>query len=209
VQGMADAELTDRQRDAVLSLRLYNNRDLRNLHCGWIPTEWCGPKGKWRLQIFSTGWLAYLVLQGFSAVHIASVTATTWMLLLNAIVGFQILDDGTPLSMGLMLISSAILFIGTGYIALDTGFSWTGFFDPDLTGNNQSYSLYTLYQLVPLVFLFGFFCLETVLVLRVLREKRPMRMLLPICAHQSVLIAPQCSWLARLCSLLSVRSSNT
>ena len=112
--------------------------------------------------------------QGFSAAHIALVVSTIWILMLNAAVGFQVIEDGTPLSTGLLIFSSLLIFIGTGYIALDTGFSWTGFFDKDLNAPNQSYPLYTLYQLVPLVFLFIFFCLETYLVLRILGERKPM-----------------------------------
>jgi len=95
--------------------------------------------------------------------------------MMNGVVGFQILDDGTPLSLGLIFGSAAALFVGTGYIALDTGFSWTGFFNSTLDAPyNRSYSLYTLYQLVPLVFLTIFFLLELILVLRVLGEKKPM-----------------------------------
>jgi hypothetical protein len=77
-------------------------------------------------------------------VHIAAITATSWILLLNALVGFQLLDDGTPLSVGLFAGSAVVLFIGTGYIALDTGFSWTGHFDSSLSGNNRNVGLYVL-----------------------------------------------------------------
>lgn len=102
------------------------------------------------------------------------IIATTWVLLMNAVVGFQILDDGTPLSLGLILISAAILFIGTGYITLDTGFNWTGEFAKSYDAPNRNIALYVLYQLVPLVFLVVFYVLEGVLVLRVLGEVRPM-----------------------------------
>lgn len=95
--------------------------------------------------------------------------------MLNGIVGYQLLDDGTPTSLALILTSAAALFIGTGYIALDHAFSWTGFWDDTLSSPNRSYSLYTLYFLVPLIFLVVFFFLETILVLRILGEKRPMR----------------------------------
>jgi hypothetical protein len=98
--------------------------------------------------------------------------------MLNGLVGYQLLDDGTPVSVGLLFISSLVIFIGTGYIALDTGFSWTGYWDDTLAGENQAYALYTLYQLVPLVFLVIFFCLEAFLVLRVLGERKPMLYLL-------------------------------
>jgi hypothetical protein len=95
--------------------------------------------------------------------------------MLNGLVGYQFLDDGTPISVGLLLISALVVFIGTGYIALDTGFSWTGYWNDTLSGENQAYALYTLYQLVPLVFMVVFFCLEAFLVLRVLGERKPMR----------------------------------
>ena len=102
------------------------------------------------------------------------IVATLWILLLNAVVGYQLLDDGTPLSLGLIVGSAAALFVGTGYIALDTGYSWTGHFDGSLSGQNHNIGLYVLYQLVPLVFLFAFFVLETALVIRVLGERKPM-----------------------------------
>lgn len=94
---------------------------------------------------------------------------------MNGAVGYQILDDGTLLSLGLIFGSAAALFVGTGYIALDTGFSWTGYWDSTLVAPNRSYSLYTLYQVAPMAFLVIYFILQTYLVLRVLGEKRPMR----------------------------------
>ena len=102
------------------------------------------------------------------------ITASLWILMLNALVGYQLLDDGTPISLGLMVGSALVIFIGTGYIALDTGYSWTGHFDSSLTGQNKNIGLYVLYQLAPLIFLFAFFVLETVLVIRVLGERKPM-----------------------------------
>lgn len=96
--------------------------------------------------------------------------------MLNGMVGYQLLDDGTAVSIGLLVISSLVLFVGTGYIALDTGFSWTGYWNSSLELPNQAYALYTLYQLVPLVFLVIFFLLESFLVLRILGERKPMRM---------------------------------
>lgn len=94
--------------------------------------------------------------------------------MLNAAVGYQMLDDGTPVSLGLLLGSAAVLFIGTGYIALDTGYHWTHHFDGSYTDQHRNIGLYVLYQLVPLIFLTIYFILETVLVLRVLGERKPM-----------------------------------
>ena len=114
------------------------------------------------------------VRRAFSAVHIAAIVATLWILMMNGAVGFQLIDDGTIVSIGLIFGSAAALFVGTGYIALDTGFSWTDYWIPTTSAPNQAYALYTLYQLVPLIFLVVFFLLETILVLRVLGEVRPM-----------------------------------
>ncbi|CAI6333904.1 unnamed protein product [Periconia digitata] len=114
------------------------------------------------------------VRRGFVAAHLAAVVATLWILMLNGLVGYQLLDDGTPISLGLIVASAAAFFIGVGYVALDTGFSWTGFWDSSLSGDNQSYALYTLYFLGPLVFLVVFFLLEAFLVLRILGERKPM-----------------------------------
>ncbi|KAF2672079.1 hypothetical protein BT63DRAFT_187339 [Microthyrium microscopicum] len=116
------------------------------------------------------------VVRGFSAIHIAAVTVTAWILLLNGAVGYQIVEDGTAVSLGLIAFSSVIIFIGTGYIALDTGFSLTSYWADDMTLNdpNRAYALYTLFLLVPLVFIALFFCLEIFLVLRVLQEFTPL-----------------------------------
>lgn len=96
--------------------------------------------------------------------------------MLNGAVGYQLIDDGTILSVSLMVISGALLFIGTGYIALDTGLNWSGYWATSGVQSppNQNYALYTLYFLVPLVFLFIYFVLEAVLVVTVLREVKPM-----------------------------------
>lgn len=98
---------------------------------------------------------------------------------MNGAVGYQILDDGTPVSITLILASSLVFFIGTGYIALDTAFSWTGQWDHSWEPLHRNIALYVLYQLWPLICLVVFFILETILVIRILGEARPMGMLPP------------------------------
>ncbi|EGP90374.1 unnamed protein product [Zymoseptoria tritici ST99CH_1A5] len=157
---------TDRKKAAV------GRREMQIFLIGYIIIEIC--------EIFTIGGfpLDAAVRRAFSAAHIAAVVATLWILMMNGAVGYQLIDDGTPLSIGLVFGSAAALFVGTGYIALDTAFSWTGFFDDTLPLPNQAYALYTLYQLVPLVFLVVYFLLETFLVLKVLGEIRPMLFLI-------------------------------
>ncbi|RDL38265.1 Uncharacterized protein BP5553_02605 [Venustampulla echinocandica] len=143
-------------------------REMQIFLIGYIIIEIC--------EIFTVGKfpLNHKVLVAFTGIHLGMIVATLWILMLNAIVGYQLLDDGTPLSIGVIVASAAALFVGTGYIALDTGYSWTGHFDSSLSGNNRNIGLYVLYQLAPLIFLFAFFALETALVIRVLGERKPM-----------------------------------
>lgn len=114
---------------------------------------------------------------GFTGVHLGIITATTWLLMLNGFVGYQWLNDGSFMSIMLCLVSAGAIFVGTGYIALDTGYDWTGYFNTaEIQLNpNRSYSLYTLYLLAPAVFMFVYFWAETYLVLKVLGEIKPMR----------------------------------
>ncbi|KAL8697951.1 MAG: hypothetical protein Q9201_006839 [Fulgogasparrea decipioides] len=144
--------------------------------------------GRREFQLFLLGYIVISICEIFTVgglpmdsplqQRVVLAIATLWILMLNGIVGFQLLDDGTPLSLGLILGSALALFIGTGYIALDTAFSYSGHFDSSLAGQNRNIGLYVLYQLAPLLFLAGFFILEAVLVLRVLGEKKPMLYLL-------------------------------
>ncbi|KAL8282219.1 hypothetical protein RB597_009765 [Gaeumannomyces tritici] len=110
----------------------------------------------------------------FTGIHIGFIIATAWILMLNAVVGYQIIDDGTPLSLGLLLLSATVLMVGTGYITLDTGFGWTGQWASSYNPPNKHIALYVLYQLAPLIFIVAFFVLEAILVLRVLQETKPM-----------------------------------
>ncbi|KAK4690840.1 hypothetical protein P7C71_g6038, partial [Lecanoromycetidae sp. Uapishka_2] len=76
-------------------------------------------------------------------------------------------------------LSNLAFFVGTGFIALDTAFSYTNTFVSSLDPpNNRNIALYVLYQLWPLICLAGFFLLETILVLRVLGEMKPMQYLI-------------------------------
>ncbi|RKF78339.1 Chitin synthase export chaperone [Golovinomyces cichoracearum] len=109
----------------------------------------------------------------FTSIHLGSILSCAWILMLNAIVGFQQWEDGTLPSVGSLIVSAAILCLGAAYIALDTGLSWTGHFDSSLTSPNRNIGLYVLYLLLPWIFIFISFVLESILVLRVLGEIRP------------------------------------
>ncbi|KAK3304228.1 chitin synthase III catalytic subunit [Chaetomium strumarium] len=153
---------SERKRAAV------GRREMQAFLLGYLLISIC--------EIFSVGEfpLNSKARLAFSAVHIGAIAATTWMLFLNGIVGYQLMDDGTPLSIGLVLGSALIFLIGVGYIALDTGFSFTGYWNSSYDTPNRNIALYVLYLLLPLLWIVLYFVLETVLVLRVLGEIRPM-----------------------------------
>lgn len=153
---------SERKRAAV------GRREMQLFLIGYILMSIC--------EIFSVGEfpLNSTVRVVFSAIHIGLIIATTWILMMNAVIGYQLIDDGTALSVGLVLVSAAALFIGTGYISLDTGLRWTKYWDSSYNLPNRHIALYVLYQLMPLIFLVAFFVLEAILVLRILGEFRPM-----------------------------------
>ncbi|KAI9025118.1 chitin synthase III catalytic subunit [Phycomyces nitens] len=56
----------------------------------------------------------------FAAVHVGLISATFWCLLLNGFVGFQFAEDGTPLSLWSIRISTLLYFILVGAISICT-----------------------------------------------------------------------------------------
>jgi hypothetical protein len=106
-------------------------------------------------DIFTTG----RVLAGlgnttlaFAAIQVALITAFFWTLALFGALGFQVIDDGTPLSLGLF-IGSATLFLGsTLYVSLDTSFGFSTSFRPRASGDEQfNIALYILHLGLPLI----------------------------------------------------------
>ncbi|KAM0756191.1 hypothetical protein T439DRAFT_320887 [Meredithblackwellia eburnea MCA 4105] len=56
----------------------------------------------------------------FAAIHLGTICATFWCLLVNGFVGFQFSEDGTPLSLWSLRLSSLFIFLLTGFIAIAT-----------------------------------------------------------------------------------------
>ncbi|KAK3989804.1 chitin synthase III catalytic subunit [Cladorrhinum sp. PSN332] len=145
--------------------------------------------GRREMQVFLAGYLLISICEifsigdfplnstarlAFSAVHIGAIAATTWLLFLNGIVGYQLMDDGTILSLGLTIGSALVWLIGVGYVVLDTGFQWTGYWNSSYDLPNRNIFLYVTYLLLPLVWVVFFLVLELILVIKVLGETRPL-----------------------------------
>lgn len=61
--------------------------------------------------------------------HLGLISATFWCLLLNGFVGFQFAEDGTPLSLWSIRISSFVVFLSVAFLSIAT-FQKIGPFDP-------------------------------------------------------------------------------
>ncbi|KAI5291832.1 hypothetical protein KEM54_005690 [Ascosphaera aggregata] len=94
---------------------------------------------------------------GFSSVHIAAIAATNWILLMNGLTSLQLRVDGDAIALAFISGTAGLIFICTGYIALDTAFDWTGQFVTTKADGYRNYALYVLYQLFPLVCLVLYF----------------------------------------------------
>lgn len=97
--------------------------------------------------------------------------------MINAIVGFQLIDDGTVLSIGLTVASGLAFLVGVGFIGVAAGFAepTKELLVTDLD-SLKHIPLYTLYLLLPLLLIVIFFVLESVLVIGILQETKPMGM---------------------------------
>ncbi|KTW30026.1 uncharacterized protein T551_01970 [Pneumocystis jirovecii RU7] len=112
----------------------------------------------------------------FTAAHISFIVTFFWVLLLNAIVGYQLFEDGTIFSISLLVVPSILLFVGSGYIILDSMFFWSDTFIDNYYAL-RNYGAYILYFLWPLVSIVGYFVLEFILVFKVLEEWKPLLLL--------------------------------
>jgi len=70
---------------------------------------------------------ASTIYRYFTAAHIGLITATFWCLLLNGFVGFQFAEDGTPLSLWSIRISSLVIFAAVFVLSVATFSNKAGF----------------------------------------------------------------------------------
>ncbi|KAI8874775.1 hypothetical protein K501DRAFT_221670 [Backusella circina FSU 941] len=104
----------------------------------------------------------------FTAIHIGTICATYWCLLLNGFVGFQFAEDGTPISLWSIRISTFIWFIITGFLAIGT-FLGVG----TLSYQNQS-ALWVFYIILNYIMFFVYIVSQIVLVINTLDDRWPL-----------------------------------
>ncbi|CDH50472.1 chitin synthase export chaperone [Lichtheimia corymbifera JMRC:FSU:9682] len=108
------------------------------------------------------------VYQWFTAIQLGLITSSWWCLMLNGFVGFQFAEDGTPMSLWSIRLSSLIIFLITGFIAIAT-FVELGPFSHRSPG-----ALWVFYIIINGVFFITYVISQIVLVLRSLDDRWPL-----------------------------------
>ncbi|KAF9434618.1 Chitin synthase, class 7 [Entomortierella beljakovae] len=104
----------------------------------------------------------------FTGVHIGLISATFWCLLLNGFVGFQFAEDGTPLSLWSIRISSFVIFAAVTFIAIATFQSMSPF------SNLKPVALWVVFFIFNGAALLIYVILQIVLVINTLDDRWPL-----------------------------------
>ncbi|KAJ3053428.1 Chitin synthase, class 7, partial [Quaeritorhiza haematococci] len=108
------------------------------------------------------------VYRYFVAGHIGLVMATLWCLLLNGFVGFQWAEDGTPLSLWSIRISSLVIFGITYFISIATFQQIGGF------SKTAPVPLFIVFFAFSVAFVAIYVLLQIVLVINTLDDRWPL-----------------------------------
>ncbi|KAK4098940.1 hypothetical protein N658DRAFT_509190 [Parathielavia hyrcaniae] len=104
----------------------------------------------------------------FVAAQAGLSSATVTCLMINGFVGFQLYEDGTPLSLWMLRLCSAAAFVITFLISLATFMSWAGL------GPTNTIGLFVVLYLLNAVQLFVYVVLQVLLVTRTLQDRWPL-----------------------------------
>ncbi|GAA5915045.1 uncharacterized protein JCM6883_004223 [Sporobolomyces salmoneus] len=115
-----------------------------------------------------------LALTWITAVHVGLLVGLFWVLVWVAFLSLQVVEDGTLLSLIPMFGIGTILTVGSGYIAADTGLTITNFFQSSPPESLRSVWLFVLTIIWPAAAAGIYFVVQAGVVVRVLREKKPL-----------------------------------
>lgn len=104
----------------------------------------------------------------FVAVQNGFTSALITCLMINGFVGFQLYEDGTPLSVWMLRLCSFIAFVLSFMISLATFKDWAGM------GPTQTVGLFTVLYLLNAIQLFVYITLQILLVVRTLEDRWPL-----------------------------------
>nr|XP_019000641.1 uncharacterized protein I203_06686 [Kwoniella mangroviensis CBS 8507]OCF64102.1 hypothetical protein I203_06686 [Kwoniella mangroviensis CBS 8507] len=138
------------------------------------------------LQIIT---MSSLLEQGSTAlsilrsIHVALIASLFWVLLGNAIIATQLVEDGTAAAIAPLSILAILFFIPTLYISLDTSLGWTNVFE--ISGEDLTYlkniALFILTLLWPAIAVVIYTILMLYITLNTLRETKPALLYLGAC----------------------------
>ena len=103
----------------------------------------------------------------FVSVQNGLTSAMVTCLLINGFVGFQLYEDGTPLSLWMIRISSVIAFVISFLVSIATFKSWAGL------GPTNTIGLFIVLYLLNAVELFIYVTMQVLLVTRTLQDRWP------------------------------------
>ncbi|WWC72431.1 uncharacterized protein I206_106393 [Kwoniella pini CBS 10737] len=116
-----------------------------------------------------------IVLSVLSSIHVAVIATIFWVLLGNAIIATQVVEDGTAAAIAPLSMFAILFFVPTLYISLDTSLGWTSVFRN--TGENASnvknIALFILTMIWPAVAAVIYTILMIYITLGALRETKP------------------------------------
>ncbi|KAH6612211.1 chitin synthase III catalytic subunit [Chaetomium sp. MPI-SDFR-AT-0129] len=104
----------------------------------------------------------------FVAVQAGLASAIVTCLMINGFVGFQLYEDGTPLSLWMMRLCSFAAFVISFLVALATFKTWAGL------GPTNTVGLFAVLYLLNAVQLFVYIVLQILLVTRTLHDRWPL-----------------------------------
>jgi len=104
----------------------------------------------------------------FVAIQSGLSSAMITCLMINGFVGFQLYEDGTPLSLWMMRICSAAAFVISFLVSLATFMSWAGL------GPTNTIGLFVVLYLLNAIQLFVYLSLQILLVTRTLHDRWPL-----------------------------------
>ncbi|ODN82805.1 hypothetical protein L202_01077 [Cryptococcus amylolentus CBS 6039] len=110
-----------------------------------------------------------------SAIHVAVGVVTAWLLLGNALIATQVVEDGTAAAIVPLTVFSILFFVPTLYISLDTAFHWTSPFNIPLAkvAEVKSIALFILTLIVPAAAVVLYLVIMLYIVVIVLDEVKP------------------------------------
>lgn len=104
----------------------------------------------------------------FVAAQNGLTSALVTCLLINGFVGFQLYEDGTPLSVWLLRVSSFLAFVLSFMISLATFMGWAGL------GPTNTVGLFVVLYLLNAIQLFVYIVMQVLLVVRTLHDRWPL-----------------------------------